>query len=105
MKLSLLISLVALLTFPVVSHSVTKVLEVMHCKGGKVQKGDSTYVILKMCGEPAYKEVVSTEGNEKREIWHYDCKNRGYIDVLEFRSGELFDRTRGEYSNGVQECR
>jgi hypothetical protein len=106
MQQALLIATLALVAaLGAVDAKGQKVLEVMHCRGGKVQSGDTTYEVFKKCGEPAYKEVVSGEDEDKREVWHYDCKGRGYIDILEFSAGKLADRQRGADSHGVQECR
>lgn len=103
MKTPVIITLIAMLVSPVVVDA--KILEVMSCKGGRVEIGDTTYSVFKKCGEPAYKETISAEECEKIERWHYDCKKRGYIDLLKFKSGILVDRSRGEDSHGVQECK
>ena len=84
--------------------SKAKVLKVFHCSGEKVEIGDSTYSVLKRCGEPAYSEDVSAEGCDRVENWYYDCKGRGFVEILQFKAGVLSDRSRGEDSNGVQEC-
>jgi hypothetical protein len=103
MKSPLIIILTVMFVLPTIVDA--KILEVMSCRGGRVEIGDTTYSVLKKCGEPAYQEIISADGCEKRERWHYDCKNRGYIDLLEFKSGILVDRSRGEDSRGVQDCK
>jgi len=82
-----------------------KILEVFKCQGTAIEVGDTTYAVLKKCGEPAFKEEVSAEGCEKVEKWHYDCKRRGYVDLLLFKAGVLVDRFEGEKSEGVQDCK
>lgn len=78
---------------------------VFKCSGGeKVQKGDSTYSVLKKCGEPAYRETISSIGCDKEEKWHYDCFERRYIVELIFKKGVFVDQNRGEESKGVQSC-
>ncbi|MBU0729206.1 MAG: DUF2845 domain-containing protein [Proteobacteria bacterium] len=79
-------------------------LKVLKCKGEKISAGDSSYFVLKNCGEPAYKETLSNEGCVKIEQWYYDCMDRGFIDILKFEGGKLLDRYRGEDSEGMQVC-
>lgn len=83
----------------------TRVLKVFKCQGEKIQNGDTTYSVLKKCGEPAFKEVLSTEESEREEKWHYDCYGRGYVDELIFRKGVLVERMRGVDSQGTHECK
>lgn len=90
--------------FAGIESGEAKVLEVFYCSGVKIQKNDSTYMVLKYCGEPIYKEVISAEGCDKVEKWHYDCKGRSHVEELTFIKGVLSDRSEGEKTNGVQLC-
>ncbi|MBU0675827.1 MAG: DUF2845 domain-containing protein [Proteobacteria bacterium] len=103
MKNYIWIFVLGLLVFSSIAHG--KVLEVFYCNGGKVDIGDTSYSVLKKCGTPAFQEIISAEGCDKVERWHYDCKGRGYVDLLEFKVGILTNRSRGEKSQGVQDCR
>jgi hypothetical protein len=82
----------------------TRISKVFKCSGEKIEYGDTTYTVLKKCGEPSFKELLSTEGNEQEEKWHYDCYGRGYVEELIFKKGVLVKRMRGEDSQGAQKC-
>lgn len=82
----------------------TRSTKVFRCSGEKIEIGDTTYSVLKKCGEPAYQELLSNEGCEREEKWHYDCYGRGYVEELIFKKGILAERLRGEDSRGVQPC-
>ena len=82
----------------------TRSIKVFRCSGEKINTGDTTYSVLKKCGEPAFKELLSNEGCEREEKWHYDCFGRGYVEELFFKKGILVNRTRGEESKGTQNC-
>lgn len=79
--------------------------QVFRCFGKKVNKGDTTYSVLKKCGDPSYKETLSCEDCVKREKWHYDCIGRGYVVELLFKNGILIKRNRGGKSSGQQTCK
>ncbi len=76
------------------------------CGGETVSVGDSTYVVLKTCGEPARKEKTGTAGAAKRdktasgqkavkgastrvEKWYYDEGYGGYVYILTFQGNTL----------------
>ena len=99
-KLFLLIFTVSL-TF----SSRAEAIEVFRCFGEEIRNGDTTYSVLKKCGEPAYKEILSNEGCDKEEKWHYDCIGRGYVEELIFKKGILIKRRRGERSKGTRYCK
>jgi len=98
-KLSVLVSAII-----VAFSSSANADKVFKCSSEKITKGDSTYSVLKKCGEPAYKETVSSEGCDKIEKWHYDCYGRGYVEELTFIKGILAEQNRGEASKGTQSC-
>lgn len=102
-KTAAILALFIVTVLPTASRA--KVLRVFRCSGEKVEIGDTTYSILKRCGEPAYGEDVSAEGCDRVENWYYDCRGRGFVDILQFKAGVLSDRSRGEDSDGVQQCR
>jgi hypothetical protein len=87
------------------SAEAGRVIKVFKCFGERVENGDTTYSVFKKCGEPAYKEVLTNEGCDKKEKWHYDCKGRGNVEELYFTKGILVDRIRGEKSSGTQTCK
>jgi len=88
------------LSFAQNAHTV----EVFRCNGEEVRLKDTTYSVMKKCGQPAYQEVISAEGCEKVEKWHYDCKGRRFIDELTFKAGVLITHKQNENSNGTQNC-
>lgn len=80
--------------------------QVLRCKDGKeIRTGDSTYSVLKRCGQPAYQEVVSAEGCDKVEKWYYDCQGRRFTDVLVFKAGVLTKHRQGDKTTGTQLCK
>ena len=85
--------------------SNVEAIEVFRCFGKEIKKRDTTYSVFKKCGEPAYKEILSNEGCDKEEKWHYDCFGRRYVEELIFKKGILVKRIRGEESKGTQNCR
>jgi hypothetical protein len=93
-----------LLTLSCNAGADTRSSKVFKCSGEKINDGDTTYSVLKKCGEPAFKELLSNEGCERKERWHYDCYGRGYVEELIFKKGILVDRLRGEDSQGTQNC-
>ncbi len=101
-KLFLLIFTVSL-TFS--SRAEAIAIEVFRCFGKEIRKEDTTYSVLKKCGEPAYKEILSNEGCDKEEKWHYDCIGRGNVEELIFKKGILVKRSRGERSKGTRYCK
>ena len=101
----LLVIFALLLIFIINAEANSKNIKVFKCSGGKVERGDTTYSVFKRCGEPAFKEILSNEGCDKEEKWHYDCTGRGNVEELIFKKGILVDRIRGEKSTGVQNCR
>ncbi len=86
------------------SSAEARVIKAFTCSGKRIKIGDSTYSVLKKCGEPAYKELLSNEGCDREEKWHFDCKSRGNVEELFFTKGILVDRIRGEKSSGTQTC-
>jgi len=94
-----------ILTVSLTFSSSAEAIEVFRCFGKEINKRDTTYSVLKKCGEPAYKEILSNEGCDKEEKWHYDCFGRGYVEELIFKKGILVKRNRGEKSKGTQNCR
>lgn len=104
-KLLLLLAIFALLfTLSCNAKADNRSSKVFKCSGEKIENGDTTYSVLKKCGEPAFKELLSSEGCEREEKWHYDCYGRGYIEELIFKKGVLVERLRGEDSQGTQKC-
>ena len=95
----------ALFAFSCNTGAGTRSIKVFKCSGKKINNGDTTYSVLKKCGEPAFKELLSNEGCEKEEKWHYDCYSRGYVEELIFKKGILVERLRGEDSQGTQNCK
>ena len=87
------------------SGAEARFIKVFKCFGKKVEIGDTTYSVLKKCEEPAYREILTNEGCDKKEKWHYDCKGRGNVEELYFTKGVLVDRIRGEKSSGTQTCK
>ena len=79
---------------------------VFRCLGERVNTGDSTYSVLKKCGDPAYQEIISSESCDKVEKWHYDCYGRGYVEELIFIKGILVEqnKNKGADSTGRQSC-
>ena len=76
------------------------------CGGETVSVGDSTYVVLKACGDPARKEKTGTAGAAKKdkttrgqktvkgastkvEKWYYDEGYGGYVYILTFQGNTL----------------
>jgi len=76
------------------------------CGNETVSVGDSTYVVLKACGDPARKEKTGTAGAAKRdrttpgqktvkgastkvEKWYYDEGYGGYVYILTFQGNTL----------------
>ena len=86
------------------SAADAKVIYTFSCFGKSVENGDTTYSVLKKCGEPTYKETLSNKGCTKIEKWHYDCKGRGNVEGLIFKKGILTNRISGEKSAGTQTC-
>lgn len=95
----------ALLLIFTVNSGASRVVRVFRCQGQEVDFRDTTYAVLKKCGEPAYKETISSEGCEKVEKWHYDCIGRGNVEELIFKAGVLADRIEGDDSRGTQTCK
>ena len=77
----------------------------LRCEGKEVDLRGSTFTVLQKCGEPAFREVISAEGCEKIERWHYDCQGRRFVDELTFRAGVLKSHNEGEKSTGTQICK
>ena len=102
--LILLVILTTLLTLSCNAGADIRSSKVFRCSGEKIENGDSTYSVLKKCGEPAFKELLSNESCERQEKWHYDCYGRGYVEELIFKKGILVERLRGEDSQGTQNC-
>jgi len=95
-----LLALFLILTLTTLAHSAS----VFRCKGKEVRRGDTTFAVVQKCGQPAYKEEISAKGCEKVERWHYDCKNRRFVDELTFTAGKLTQHKDGERSTGSQFC-
>lgn len=101
----LVVILAVLFTLPFNAGADTQSTKVFKCSGEKIEIGESTYSVLKKCGEPAYQEVLTNEGCDKEEKWHYDCIGQGYVEELVFLKGVLVDRLRGDKSQGSQKCK
>jgi hypothetical protein len=70
-----------------------------------VVPGDSTAKVIIYCGEPSYKEVLSTgEEGPKIENWYYNCGSDGFIYALRFVDGVLQTIQLNGFGSGPSDC-
>jgi len=103
--IALTVSSVFLLSMALPAPSVAEDAS-FRCGNETVSVGDSTYVVLKACGDPARKEKTGTAGAAKRdrtttgqkavkgastrvEKWYYDEGYGGYVYILTFQGNTL----------------
>ena len=66
------------------------VAQTLRCGSQLIVPGDTKYEVLKACGEPAYREVISGADERKVEQWIYT--RRGQLPkILTFRGMTLSD--------------
>ena len=85
-KLTIIFIATILIMFSTISQSYA-----LRCNCGLVSIGDRTFVVLKRCGEPVYKEIIR-EGKRKQpklENWVYGPIG-GMYHYLIFKDGKLF---------------
>ncbi len=61
----------------------------MRCGTHLVLAGDTKLEVLRHCGEPDLREVVSGADEPKVEQWYYERGSRQFPRVLTFRGFEL----------------
>lgn len=61
----------------------------MRCGTHLVRSGDTKFEVLRRCGEPELKEIVSGADEPRVEQWYYDRGARQFPRVLTFRGLEL----------------
>lgn len=61
----------------------------MRCGTHLVRSGDTKLEVLRHCGEPDLREVVSGADEPKTEQWYYERGSRQFPRVLTFRGFEL----------------
>lgn len=61
----------------------------MRCGTHLVRAGDTKLEVLRHCGEPDLREIVSGADEPKVEQWYYERGSRQFPRVLTFRGFEL----------------
>ena len=73
------------------------------CNGRLVSVGDRSFDVLQRCGEPDYREVISSQIGPgvgvipHEEVWHYNFGPQRHVRVLLFREGRLRRIESGGY--------
>ena len=62
----------------------------LRCGQALITRNDSKYEVLKKCGEPDYREVVSGELQDKEEVWIYDFGPQRFQYVITFKGFRIF---------------
>ena len=63
--------------------------DAMRCGTHLVRVGDTKAKVLRECGEPTYREVISGEDEVLREQWIYEYGRRRFTRILSFRGIRL----------------
>ena len=66
------------------------------CEPGAIRVGDRTSDVLARCGEPAYRDLRTRQG-QVAEVWTYDFGPRSFVRYLEFDGGALTRIRTGSY--------
>lgn len=61
----------------------------MRCGTHLVRSGDTKLEVLRHCGDPDLREIVSGADEPKVEQWYYERGSRQFPRVLTFRGFEL----------------
>ena len=70
--------------------------EYFRCGNALVEKGDTTYEVLRACGGPDYREYLP---HTAEEAWFYDCGANRFIKILTFRNSRLRRIDTGGYGS------
>ena len=73
----------------------------IRCGTSLVKRGYTKYSVLKRCGKPAAKEIISRSTDKNtpiKEQWIYDFGDKKFLRILTFESGKLITIERGPRS-------
>ena len=82
-------AIIYLLLFAVMCLHQTAAAESLRCGTALIQAGDSKLKVMKRCGEPMYKDVISGDLDSRVEQWVYQRGSREFPMVLTIRAQKV----------------